>query len=287
MTKKGIKVKKVKHPCLYAKAHYASHLISLAHELLANPITGGITFRMVPKQFHKFQILNPHKPVAYHIRGALESYSEGYDRRLDWPIENYIHTVIIPCQRKSKSQASLKLAHHIMVYDHVQRCDRCPYCSDIHGLSRDCDCESCQEMQNRLTDPARRAAVEQQFIVAEEFEVEERERGIRADIFQRVGSSLRDILNILKGQEAVLQRRGIVDGQLLDRIRILSEQLEATPDESATTACFDCSKLIPVEDSWSPKDQPTIALCDPCFRIREVAGRAREADVDQEDEENE
>lgn len=284
--KKTPKVKKFKHPCIYAKAHYASHLITLTYGLVRDPVTGGINFRMVPEQFHEYQIINLRQRIPNHIAEALESYSKDYDRRLDWPLEKYIHSVVGPSGRKrGRNLAPLKLAYQVMVYDPVHRCGRCPYCDDLQRLSDECDCESCQKIRRRLTDPTHRSILEEQFRVIGDFEEEERDRGVRVDIFHRVGSDLRDILGRLRSQEDLLRGRGIVDDRIMEQIRILSERLESIPEESATTACFDCTRLVPVEDSWSPKEQPTIALCDPCFRIREVAGRAREADVEDRGEE--
>ncbi len=46
--------------------------------------------------------------------------------------------------------------------------------------------------------------------------------------------------------------------------------------EPPTTACFDCGRVVPVDASWSSREQPELALCETCFRSREATGRAKE-----------
>lgn len=46
--------------------------------------------------------------------------------------------------------------------------------------------------------------------------------------------------------------------------------------EVPTTYCFDCGQMVPVADTWAKKADPNYALCEPCFRIAESAGRAKE-----------
>lgn len=51
--------------------------------------------------------------------------------------------------------------------------------------------------------------------------------------------------------------------------------------ETHSTSCWDCGKLVRIEDTFSPKaklDSPfeqRPAYCEPCFRKEELAGRAR------------
>lgn len=44
--------------------------------------------------------------------------------------------------------------------------------------------------------------------------------------------------------------------------------------EGASTVCFDCAAIVPVENTWVSK-KTGIALCEGCFRKREAKGRAR------------
>lgn len=53
------------------------------------------------------------------------------------------------------------------------------------------------------------------------------------------------------------------------------KSLRQRPVEPPSSACFDCGAMVPVTEAWYSARNPEIALCETCFRRRELRRKAR------------